>query len=297
MTKLVSSHWLKTELANGFGFTRDQILLEVGCGAPDRSDHIPGSVWLDTNQIETEERCWSLVEDDLLLARLGERGISHASDVVIAGEPLVSARVAWALEYAGVGAVQILDGGFRAWAKSGPLSSGWLRPRAIDFGIDAPRGKHVRATRDDVRGMLAANHTLVADVRSRAEHDGNTSGYSYIHARGRIEGSVFARGGPSANFLEDYTREDGTFADCDRVADMWRELGIAERACFYCGTGWRASVAYLFAGWLGFEEKSVYDGGWFDWSSEPANAAPDFHRKAGRREVSGVGPCSTRPAR
>jgi thiosulfate/3-mercaptopyruvate sulfurtransferase len=43
------------------------------------------------------------------------------------------------------------------------------------------------------------------------------------------------------------------------------------RIAFYCGTGWRASLAFFYAWLMGWEHISVYDGGWFEWSSDPAN--------------------------
>jgi molybdopterin synthase sulfurtransferase len=267
MTSLVSARWLSEELSNGFGVEPDQLVLEVGCGRPDREEHIPHSIWLDTNDIETGAHCWRLVDDAALLCRLAQHGIARSTSVVIAGEPLPAARIAWTLAYAGVRSVRILDGGLRSWiAGGGPLSRGWRAPQTVVFG-GGKFTSEVRSTREEVSEAIALNRYVLADVRSRAEHDGTTSGYSYIQARGHIPGSVFARGGPNAEHLEDYTRADGTFADLESVEAMWRELGISKRACFYCGTGWRASVAFLFARWLAFEHASIYDGGWFDWTA------------------------------
>jgi rhodanese-related sulfurtransferase len=36
---------------------------------------------------------------------------------------------------------------------------------------------------------------------------------------------------------------------------------------FYCGTGWRASLAFFYAWLMGWEQIAVFDGGWFEWSS------------------------------
>ncbi len=240
MIELVSSSWFASELANGFGYERDQILIEAGS-------------WLERHEIETEVRRWKLVEDAELLIRLGRAGISRTSTVVIGGAPLPVARVAWALAFAGVEDVKILDGDLPRLEA--------LAPNPQLFGAAHPLGARFRKTRADV----LSRRGILADVRSRAEHNGLTTGYPYIDRRGRIEGSVFARGGPNAHHLEYYTLR-GRFVDPARVEAMWRELGIERdrSVCFYCGTGWRASVAFLFATWLGFDA-SVYDGGWFDW--------------------------------
>jgi thiosulfate/3-mercaptopyruvate sulfurtransferase len=266
---LISPSWLSAELANGFGLERDQVVLEVGYGPPDRNEHIPHSIWLDTNDIESDTRCWKLVRNCELLARFAQHGISRYSTVVVSGETLAAARVSWALSYAGVREVKILDGGFRRWtAETRSVVHGWSAPRRLEsFGASAPAAASARATRQDVEEIIHSGKAMLADVRSRDEHEGATSGYPYIRKKGRIPGSVFARGGPDVNHLADYTHDDGRFLEPERVDRMWRELGIAGRVCFYCGTGWRASVAYLFARWLGFAHASVYDGGWFDWTA------------------------------
>ncbi|WP_227625940.1 rhodanese-like domain-containing protein [Geofilum rubicundum] len=41
---------------------------------------------------------------------------------------------------------------------------------------------------------------------------------------------------------------------------------------FYCGTGWRGSEAWFNAWLMGWPKVSVYDGGWFEWSADPANS-------------------------
>ena len=39
----------------------------------------------------------------------------------------------------------------------------------------------------------------------------------------------------------------------------------------YCGTGWRGSEAFFNAWLMGWPRVAVYDGGWFEWSRDPAN--------------------------
>ena len=69
------------------------------------------------------------------------------------------------------------------------------------------------------------------------------------------------------------------------IAALWAEAGVqpTDPTIFYCGTGWRASVAFFYAWVMGWDHIRVYDGGWLAWSSDPANpvelrsrtAAPD----------------------
>ena len=57
------------------------------------------------------------------------------------------------------------------------------------------------------------------------------------------------------------------------IADEWIEGGIIpeKHIAFYCGTGWRGSEAFMNAYLMGWPNISVYDGGWFEWSSDPDN--------------------------
>jgi 3-mercaptopyruvate sulfurtransferase SseA len=40
---------------------------------------------------------------------------------------------------------------------------------------------------------------------------------------------------------------------------------------FYCGTGWRAAETWFYAYLMGWPDISVYDGGWYEWSQDPAS--------------------------
>jgi thiosulfate/3-mercaptopyruvate sulfurtransferase len=37
---------------------------------------------------------------------------------------------------------------------------------------------------------------------------------------------------------------------------------------FYCGSGWRSSLAFLYAQWLGYERVRNYSDGWSGWSTQ-----------------------------
>jgi thiosulfate/3-mercaptopyruvate sulfurtransferase len=65
----------------------------------------------------------------------------------------------------------------------------------------------------------------------------------------------------------------GRMKPASEIAALWRAEGIGPemQIAFYCGTGWRASLAFFYAWLMGWQHISVYDGGWFEWSSDPAN--------------------------
>jgi thiosulfate/3-mercaptopyruvate sulfurtransferase len=68
-----------------------------------------------------------------------------------------------------------------------------------------------------------------------------------------------------------FQHEDGTMKPAHEIARFWHQAGIQphRKTAFYCGTGWRASMAFFYAWLMGWENISVYDGGWYEWSTLP----------------------------
>jgi thiosulfate/3-mercaptopyruvate sulfurtransferase len=59
----------------------------------------------------------------------------------------------------------------------------------------------------------------------------------------------------------------------DEIQAFWKAAGThsGKHSTFYCGTGWRASLASFYAWVMNWEGISVYDGGWLEWSTHPDN--------------------------
>jgi thiosulfate/3-mercaptopyruvate sulfurtransferase len=73
--------------------------------------------------------------------------------------------------------------------------------------------------------------------------------------------------------MENYRNVDLTTREYHEVKAMWNKSGITSDQfnVFYCGTGWRASEAFLNAYLMGWNKTAVYDGGWYEWSNDPTN--------------------------
>jgi thiosulfate/3-mercaptopyruvate sulfurtransferase len=73
--------------------------------------------------------------------------------------------------------------------------------------------------------------------------------------------------------MEEYENADGTLKRPETVARRWAGSGIVpeKHVVFYCGTGWRASLAFWDAWALGWPHIAVYDPGWYEWSRDPRN--------------------------
>jgi thiosulfate/3-mercaptopyruvate sulfurtransferase len=251
-------------------------LFEVGCADEEayRSGHIPGAQYLDIAQFERAP-LWNKVPDDLLLAILLAHGVAHDSCVVLYGRNmLAAARVAHLMLYAGVRDVRLLDGGLAAWCAAGlALSVVPAPPYAalLKFGADFPAHPEYLIGLEQACRLLTQHDGTLASIRSWAEFSGQTSGYSYIAAKGEIPGALWGRAGADGdvNSMSDYHDANGCMRDPSAIVNFWQDSGIVRerQVAFYCGTGWRASLAFYYAWLMGWERISVFDGGWYEWSS------------------------------
>jgi 3-mercaptopyruvate sulfurtransferase SseA len=275
--QLVSPQWLAGAVA------RDgAIVLDIGCQQQAHfvHAHIPGAVYVDTSRLEAAP-LFNKVADRALLDTLLELGIGHDSTVVLYGRSqLAAARAAHLMLYAGVSDVRLLDGGFAAWQGAGlPCESGPARVPvpAMDFGLPFPARPDYMLDLEQAARLAGRDDAALASIRTWSEYSGATSGYHYIAARGDIAGARWGRAGREGdvNSMSEYQLADGRMRPAAEIARMWRANGIHPglQVGFYCGTGWRASLAFFYAWLMGWERIGVFDGGWYEWSADPANPA------------------------
>ena len=242
--------------------------------------HIPGAIFMDTYDVEngpSREPMYNSPQDANvksipdLQKFLGGIGISADKTVVVYGNDIMSCgRVAWALLLAGVKDVRVLNGGYDAWIKYGGATEGkanTLEP--VAFGESAGR-PDLLATMDDVKKACNGEipNITVTDDRSRDEFTGVTNSYyGYFDEKGRI---------PCAQWIGDWTELIGS--DINTVQSMgivkknWEAAGFSpdKKMYFYCGTGWRSGLYTYYAYLLGWPAAN-YDGGWYEWSTNPDN--------------------------
>jgi thiosulfate/3-mercaptopyruvate sulfurtransferase len=292
--KLVYPEWLWDRIQLRGEGGEPFVLLHVNFGVPEEyyDGHLPGALYLDTNQLEDSLNLWNRRTPEELEATLLSLGIRHDTTVILYGRDTVgdpnekwpgrragqiaATRAAAILIYAGVADVRLLDGGYDLWVTAGypleteirtavPVSSfGVTIPQRPDLIVDLPEAKQILADR--------AGAALVS-VRTWREHIGKTSGYNYIEPRGRIEGDIWGNCGSDAYHMQHYRNVDNTMRPYPEIAANWHEAGITadKWVAFYCGTGWRASETWFYAYLMGWTRIAVYDGGWFEWSKDPSN--------------------------
>ncbi|HEX2968308.1 MAG TPA: rhodanese-like domain-containing protein [Bacteroidales bacterium] len=252
--------------------------------------HIPGAIDMDTLALE-EPSTWNRRNPSELNEALLSHGITSDTTVILYGKfmfpdnndpfpgsaagDIGAMRCAFIMMYAGVRDVRILNGGFRSWEDAGlPVSyTDEPKNRANDFGVQIPANPSIAVDTPEAKVMLASDGSELVCVRSYSEYIGEVSGYNYIEKKGRIPGALFADCGSDAYHMENYRNVDNSTREYNEIDSIWQRNGITpdKHLAFYCGTGWRGSEAFINAWLMGYPRISVYDGGWFEWSSDPSN--------------------------
>lgn len=293
--QLVSPQWLKT-LMKGGSPAEYKGKKHVVCHAHYRNrgayeeGHIPGAIDVDTNTLESPET-WNRRTPGELKSTLEGLGITADTTVILYGrfsfpdnnDPfpgssaghLGAIRSAFIMMYAGVKDVRILNGGLKAWEDAGfEISKEDYAPVPVpEFGSSIPARPELTVDVPEAKEIIASRDANLVSVRSWPEYIGEVSGYNYIKKTGRIPGSVFGNCGSDAYHMENYRNLDHTTREFNEIREIWEEVGVVpeKHNAFYCGTGWRGSEAWLNAWLMGWPRVSVYDGGWFEWSNDPAN--------------------------
>ncbi len=215
-----------------------------------------------------------------LARRLGNLGLT-GKETIIAYESKLgmrAARVAWMLEYAGSRRVFLLEGGFRAWNRSGfPVEAKSRKPEVRNFRIRPASG--VLATADRV---AASKSDVILDVRSKGEFNG-TEKRNCDERYGRIRGAESLEW---TNFIDDANR----FRNRSEMANILEEKGLAKNReiVTYCHRGARAAAAFYALRSLGFENVRNYIGSWHEWSARkelPVERGPRSRRREKARVV------------
>lgn len=254
------------------------------------SGHIPGAIDMDTLALESPET-WNRRSPEELKKAFEEHGITSDTVVIIYGKfmwpdnddefpgsaagHIGAIRNNMIMLYAGVKDVRVLNGGFQSWKDAGYEIATDDVPKnpVIDFGAHIPAKPEIIVDIDQAKLMIKAGDADIVSVRSWPEYIGEVSGYNYIAKKGRIPGSVFGNCGSDAYHMENYRNVDHTIREAQEVEAIWAKVGITpdKHLAFYCGTGWRGSEAFYNAWLMGWSRVSVFDGGWFEWSNNPAN--------------------------
>lgn len=258
------------------------------------SRHLAGAIQIHPSYLESgfDKRryypCYTSPEDGNLLPQpelaevLEEVGIFPERKVVVYGtEPdgvMAASRLAWGLLQAGVERVRLLDGGLMAWMVEGNPTVGEVARPVRRNRPGSVRGKWKDrpdwlATTPEVSTWVAQGASApvrLVDVRRSGEYLGEDTGYyPFLDKAGRVPSAVWQ--GDWGNLVDPVFERIGPILG--EVRRRWTETGIvdsevengARELVFYCGTGWRSSIAFLCGLLLGYRVRN-YDDGFYGWS-------------------------------
>ena len=279
-TVYVTPDWVMKVISGEVPGYEDAIVAEVEYGKEGDAvnypkEHLPGALYVGDVEVEdatgSPEGAYNLLPAADVEANMLTHGITKDTPVILYGADVAgTARVAYAYLWAGVEDVKILNGGIDAWKKAGyeTESKSNKGTPAESFGTEVPAHPEYWTSITDAKDRLAndKNFKLVS-IRSEAEWLGETSGYNYMDKAGEPEGAVWGKGAETAFDVKGFCNDDGTVKDLDGFKEVWKDADFTldNDLAFYCGTGWRATVPFLVLYENGYDNISVYDGGWYEW--------------------------------
>jgi thiosulfate/3-mercaptopyruvate sulfurtransferase len=245
--------------------------------------HVPGAVYIDLDaQLAGPPGAGGRHPLPALAdfeAAMRAAGVRAGQPVVVydAGDGTIAARLWWMLRYYGHGQVQVLNGGFCAWADAGqPVSSEDVATAPGDFAATAG---HMPMLDADAAAELARGGILL-DARAPARYRGETEPIDPV--AGHIPGAI------SAPTAENVTAS-GRFRPAAELRGRFAALGVrfdaaaAEgtgpdtgprdehppRVGAYCGSGVTAAHEVL-ALELAGAPAALYVGSWSGWIADPS---------------------------
>ena len=274
---LVSPQWVK-DIKDGKKpetyTNNDYAIFEVSWGEGDKAnkykEHIKGAYHFNTDWIE-DGPVWNLRSAEEIKKNLLKQGITSNKTVIIYSDDASAGfRVNWALKWAGVKDVRVMNGGLKVWKEAGfETETTANTPKEVtNFGINIPAHPEYDISRAKEVAEKVKNEGLkLVSIRSWDEYTGKTSGYDYIEKAGEPQGAIFGFSGETKADVNDYYDPDGTLRNPQEIYNLWKGQGIQEtdKIALYCGTGWRNAVPWFMTQLTGRANTYFYDGGWNDW--------------------------------
>ena len=294
-TVYVTPEWIKSVIDGKQEESKDYVILETSTTTDAYNEgHIPGAYHGSVRLIETSTyaayaantidysngELGNLLPAEDLAKVLETYGITKDTVVILYGAHPATERVAFCFLYCGVENVKVLDGTIENWKNAGfEVETTVNEPQQkenYEFGCEIPAHPDYILSKEELKDNLANNDNFrLVSIRSLDEFQGLSDGnYPMLQEKGEIAGAVFGRAGNDANTMEEYMNEDGTIISYEMFEEYMAECNVlpTNEVCFFCGTGWRATMPLLLAyeeGW----KVSLYDGGWWQWTRDLENNA------------------------
>jgi thiosulfate/3-mercaptopyruvate sulfurtransferase len=231
--------------------------------------HIPGAIFMSIDDDLSAAKTGSngrhpLPTPDAFAARLGAKGISNASRVVVydAGNAMYAGRLWWMLRWVGHGAVFVLDGGIAQWQKEGRHVE--TQPNTLAATtFSAKADDTMRLTAEETLASLQDPSRRILDARALERYRGEVEPVDPV--AGHIPGAF--------NRAFALNLRDGIFKPADELRSEFETL-LAGRSpdqlIHQCGSGVSACANLIAMEHAGLSGSKLYAGSWSEWCADPA---------------------------
>jgi len=254
------------------------VLLDVGFDLTDpeagrrahAQAHLPGALYLHLDHDLSAPKTGAngrhpLPTREAFAARLGALGLRGDDRIVVydAAGGAYASRAWWMLRWIGHAAVQVLDGGLRAWrAAGGTLEAG---PVGAWPPADFPLRSELTGLIEfpALRAGLGQGRRLVVDGRAADRFRGENETLDPV--AGHIPGALNRP-------FRDNLGSDGRFKPAEQLRGEWQAL-MAGRGpgdlVQQCGSGVTACHNLLAMAQAGLPGALLYPGSWSEWCAQP----------------------------
>lgn len=263
---LVDVEWLQAHLAAP---TVRVIEVDVDTTAYEQG-HIPGAIGFNWQKDLQDQVIRALISKERLEALLSRVGVSNLTTIVLYGDHhnWFAAWAFWLLKYYGHQDVRLLDGGRLKWLSDKREITTQVPSYPPTSYTAQASHTNIRAFRDQILLTLGRRGSVLVDVRSPAEYNGELLAHATMPQEGAQRGGHI----PGAVNIP-WTmavREDGTFRSAGELRTLYAGKGITsdKEVIVYCRVGERSSHTWFVLHYLlGYKHVRNYDGSWIEWGS------------------------------
>lgn len=304
----VSPEWVNELIAGNKPETyhnNDFMIFEVSWGdlanAKAYTQHIVGAYHFNTDWVENDP-VWNLSDPKVIEQNLLKNGITADKTIILYSDNQLAAyRIFWALKWAGVKDVRVLNGNLETWLDAGFATETKVNTPtpATAFGATIPANPQFNISQPQEAQARQKQGLKLISNRAWDEYTGKISGYDYIPGKGEPQGAIWGFAGTDSSNMADFYDPDGTLRNPNEIFALWKGQNIqqGDQLAFYCGTGWRAGVPWFMTQLAGWQDTYIYDGGWNAWQMDsifPVQkgapnqmSKPDAHNDSGKPQKQG----------
>lgn len=260
---LVEADWLRNHISDENVLLIDFRWYLIGRNGRDEYTraHIPGAVFVELDSVTGKgPGRHPLPTTTQFEKEMRKAGVSEKTRVVIYDDEggSVAARLWFMLGWFGHDAQAVLDGGLQAWGS--PIETDIPHVDPGDFTVREP--DHSRIL--DFAAVQKLQGVPLMDARDPERYRGDLEPVD--PKAGHIPGALNAP-------WKENLGPDGRFKSPAELRKHYEELGAAQGAVAYCGSGVTACHDVLAMQIAGLPNARLYEGSWSDWSSRDAQVA------------------------